>query len=674
MKIIAEPTQPVTTLRRSVPANVAAAVSKALEKLPADRFENAKAFSDALANPSFRTTSSEALPGVRGASGFRRSLLAVTGLATALLIALAWSLLRRAPSPPVVRYGLALPPSQALAPGANSPTVAPDGSYLVYLGPGDGGGQLWLKRRDSYAATPIPGTIAPGSFTLSPDGASLAFAVGDEIKKVALAGGTGIPLVSQSVANPRGLAWLDDGNIVYVKHGGDALMSVSSNGGTPRVLWDSAGTSLITPTPLPRSRGVLFTLCSIGCLSQTVWVLDLATDSAHMIIPAGQHAVYASTGHIVYEGSVGGSLFAVPFDVDRLRVTGPPVSLGLQAPGNGETFSLSKAGTLSMLVSAASERKFEMEWVDRNGRETPVDTSWTFQLTGIANNHGWSLSPDGSRLAIGLSTGAGDDIWVKPLPTGAAYRLTFDPGSDNRPRWTADGKWITFVSSRTEPGVFQHRADGTGTDSTLVRGAIDEGVFSPDRAWLLLRAGAVGAVAGGRDITGVRLGQDSSRVPLLTSAADEEAIALSPDGKWLAYQSDETGTTEVFVRPFPNVNDGKKQVSSGGGTAPLWSRDGKELFYLAGGKRMMSARVTSGPALSVGDPGLLFRVPDDLLVAESRFYTPWDVGRDGRFIMARVIGGVSAASGSIVIVENWLEEQRRQMAASTASFPTGSRK
>jgi serine/threonine-protein kinase len=211
-------------------------------------------------------------------------------------------------------------------------------------------------------------------------------------------------------------------------------------------------------------------------------------------------------------------------------------------------------------------------------------------------------------------------------------------------------------------------------DSTLVRGAIDEGVFSPDRAWLLLRAGAVGAVAGGRDITGVRLGQDSSRVPLLTSAADEEAIALSPDGKWLAYQSDETGTTEVFVRPFPNVNDGKKQVSSGGGTAPLWSRDGKELFYLAGGKRMMSARVTSGPALSVGDPGLLFRVPDDLLVAESRFYTPWDVGRDGRFIMARVIGGVSAASGSIVIVENWLEELRRLMAASTASFPTGSRK
>src|SRR5262249_53769672 len=157
----------------------------------------------------------------------------------------------------------------------------------------------------------------------------------------------------------------------------------------------------------------------------------------------------------------------------------------------------------------------------------------------------------------------GDDIWVKPLPHGAAYRLTFDPAADQRPHWSSDGRRITFVSARKDGGVYEHAADATGNDSLLFSGAADEGMLSPDGRWLLLRQGAVGPVKGGRNITGIHFGAGTAPVPLVSTPFDEEAIALSPDGRWLAYQSDETGRTEVFVRPFPETNSGKKQVSSG---------------------------------------------------------------------------------------------------------------
>jgi hypothetical protein len=199
-------------------------------------------------------------------------------------------------------------------------------------------------------------------------------------------------------------------------------------------------------------------------------------------------------------------------------------------------FHISKSGTLTMVVGGRTltGRTFEMVWVDRGGRQTPVDTSWKFQLTALANNHGWALSPDGSRLAIGLSTGSGDDVWVKPLPQGAPYRVTFDPRPDMRPRWTSDSRFISFVTVRQPGGLYLHRADGAGADSVLFEGVVDEGMVTPDHASLILRQGSLGAVAGGRNITGMRLGADKVPLPVLATEFDEEAVALSPNGQWLA--------------------------------------------------------------------------------------------------------------------------------------------
>jgi Periplasmic component of the Tol biopolymer transport system len=546
-----------------------------------------------------------------------------------------------------------------MIPGSWTPEPAPDGSFIVYIGPSEGGDQLWLKRRDSYSATPIPGTVGVSCFTISPDGAWIGFITNGRLSKVPVGGGAPVLLSSDNVATQYGLAWLDDGTLVYPLRGAAGLMRVPATGGTPSLLWKSDSLISLLPSALPGGHGVLFQSCNASCATSGIWAVNLSGAPAHPVVASASASAFLGPDHLVYSSEAGG-LFTAPFDLRRLRLTGPAIPLGEQLANSAGTqqFKVSSSGTLIELTGGATSagRTFDMVWVDRNGRETPVDSTWTFQLTLLANNHGWAISPDGSRVAIGLSTQAGDDIWVKPLPTGAAYRVTFDPLPENRPRWTPDNQYITFIGVRQPGGIYRHRADGTGTDSLLVRGTMDEAVMSPDGRWLVIRQGSVGSVTGGRNIMGVRLGLDTVPVPVLSTQFDEEAVALSPNGKWMAYQSDETGRTEIFVRPFPNTDAGKRQVSSGGGVAPLWSRDGTELFYLSRGKDMMAARVTEGPMIEVAAPVVLFHVRDALLGAETNWYTPWDVARDGRFLMARLVGGSNDQAGAIVVVENWLSE------------------
>jgi tRNA A-37 threonylcarbamoyl transferase component Bud32 len=665
MKIIAEDVQPVTKLRKAVPANVAAAVAKSLEKLPADRFDTAKTFADALANPAYHGTGATAIhsrPFARASLVSRLSVFAV--LAVAIVVG-AWGWLRPNRKLEVHRYGLTMPALQAPVIGTVMPVIAPDNSFLIYLGPAENNGvQLWLKRRDSYDATPIAGTVGTASFTLSPDGEWIAFIVAGRLAKVALGGGSTIPLAGDSVGSVYGVAWLDDGTIVYPLRGAGGLMRISASGGAASLLWRSDSSLLaMLPNRLPGGRGVVFRACTPGCPESRLWVVDLK-GNAHEVLRGASAGVFVSTGHLVYSNDAGG-LFAIPFNLSSLAVSGSAVSLGeqLETQTGLQVFSISDGGTLATLRGSGNlnGRTFDMVWVDRNGRETPIDTTWKFQLTANANNHGWSISPDESRVAIGLFTGAGDDIWAKPLPTGAPYRVTNDPQVEYRPHWTSDSRFVSFVAIRQPGGVYLRHAEGTGSDSLLFQGVVDEALLSPDGRMLVMRQGSVGQVAGGRNITGLRLGFDTVPIPILASPFDEEAIAISPDGKWLAYQSDEPGRTEIIVRPLQNINGDKKQVSSGGGVAPLWSRDGKELFYLSTDKRMMAARMIAGEKINFTDPVALFRVPDELLGAEALYYTPWDVARDGRFMMARLVGGDKSQASAIVIVENWLQELKAKL-------------
>jgi serine/threonine-protein kinase len=361
---------------------------------------------------------------------------------------------------------------------------------------------------------------------------------------------------------------------------------------------------------------------------------------------------------------------AVPFDLDALEARGEPVAVVDSISGAGGTspyLAISASGTLVMRTgTAVAARESELVIVDRGGSVTQVDPTFTFRNTQFAGNFGWSVSPDGSRVAIGISTASGDDIWVKPLNGGPAAKVTFSRGADNRPRWMPGGRWITFLS---DDGIRLHRADGAGADSLLLAGSYDEALISPDNTWLLFRQGAKSAAAGFRDIFGIRMGIDTTPQDVVVSDYDEMAIALSPDGRWLAYQSDETGRLEVFIRPFPNTNDAKIPVSSGGGTGPLWARDGREFFYIGADNTMMAVAVTlsapgeSGP-LRLDARQSLFRLEGGLAQLNARYYTPWDITPDGRFVMVRALEmGNDLLNGEapLIVVENWFEELKAKL-------------
>jgi serine/threonine-protein kinase len=664
MKIITAPIEPVTTYRKSVPPNVSAALMKALEKLPADRFESVKGFAEALGNPGF------ALSTVGGTHGFAtrgvrsHAFIGATVVCGLLLVAALWGWLR-APAAPVIRYQLQLPsgvPEQVDAP---APVPAPDGSFIVLNGldpAGGPGAMLWIKRRDSRSATPIAGTEGAQSFAISPNGEWIVFASGEKLMKVLIAGGAPVTLLAADVSAALGLAWLEDGAIVFVRNRRalPVLAQVPADGGEPTAVWQSDSAAGVMPTPIIGTHAILFERC-VTPIACDLWGTDLRNKQARAVVPGVMAARIAATGDLLYVQR--GRLLASRFDRNALAVRGQPVLLADSIPASLSPIELSRSGLLVTRIRGGglSGGEFEMVWVDRAGRITPVDTAWRFRVTAYGNDHGWSLSPDGSRLAIGMMTDAGDDIWVKELPRGPLSRVSFDPAPDVRPRWTGDGRAVLFFSARAAAqGVYQHRADGVGKDSLLVAGAIDEAAVSSDGRWLVFRDGSNGVQRGGRDIKGVRLGVDTARVPVIVTPFDEEAIALSPNGKWIAYQSDETGRTEVFIRSFPNTDAFKQQVSNGGGAAPLWSRDGRELFYLSAGKDMMAARVSTGSSISVSPPATLFHVPDELLGVEYLYYTPWDVAADGRFIMARLRRGQGAGS-TVVIAENWLTELKSRM-------------
>ena len=595
---------------------------------------------------------------------FAAALLAVGAVA-------GWGWLRTASPDPVLRYEL---PMVQVANAAGivtdlpAPVSAPDGSFLVYAAArADGGGvQLHRKRREEASGTPIEGSEDALSFTLSPDGRSIGFTASSQLRTVPVTGGVPDTLVSSGVYGPGGVAWRDDGTLVYASSRGGLpeLRRVSRDGSGDTSLVVNPSGAAVLPVAAAGTSLVFFGQCA-SPTSCELWVIDLDDGETRQVVRGVSFSAWSPTGHLLYVQS--GRLMVTAFDTKAMESVGEPVALITGVSDGILPIHVSTAGTLSLKMGgSALVKSFDLVWVDRTGAVTPLDTAWHVQLTAGSGNVGWSLSPDGTRLAIGLNTESGDDIWIRALPDGPLTRPSPGTGPNMRPRWTADGQAVTIVRQGNGPAVAMRRADGTGRDSILLAGLVDEAMLSPDGSWLLVRDGASGSVRGGRNIRGRRLNADTALVPLVATRFDEEAIALSPDGRWLAYQSDESGRNEVFVRPFPQTDAAKRQVSRGGGTSPLWSRDGRELFFLSAEREMLSARVTQAGAadtpIEFARPTVLFRVPDELLGYEYAFYTPWDVAPDGRFLMARNRPDSDDAPSRIVIAEHWLAELQEKLA------------
>jgi hypothetical protein len=377
--------------------------------------------------------------------------------------------------------------------------------------------------------------------------------------------------------------------------------------------------------------------------------------------------LWSTTGHLLFIRP-DGALFALAFDPGRLEARGSPTPVleGISVAQSRAMVALSGEGTLVYGTGAGSAfaPEYRMIWKERDGREVVVDSTWGFRQTSYGDNAGWALSPDGRRVAIGLNTEAGDNIWVKHLPAGPVVRVTFDSASEYRPRWTPDGRAVIFGSNRLDQaGLYLRAADGTGSDSLILAGDIFEAQFSADGRWLVARGGGQLFLVGGRDIAAMRLGVDTAPTPLVATRFDESELALSPDGRWIAYVSDETGRPEVYLRPFPDAASAKYQVTAGGGVAPLWSRNGGEIFYVTLQRDLLAVPVTTGAAgPELGSPRVLFRLDPDVYLADREYYTPFDVSPDGRrFLMARRVSAEQQETSSLHVTLNWFEELRRQL-------------
>ena len=628
-------------LRDTVPPAVEHAVLTALQKLPADRFASAKEFAEALSNTA-RISPAATVGMLRAAAPASRRVALPAVLALALLtVALAaWSRMRQGGTPPVARFPTTLgaitaPDGIAFAVQA---ALSPDGASLVFRNPLTGPGQLYVKRRDEVAARPLAGTEGGSGPFFSPDGAWIGFVANGQLRRVPSTGGASLKLADSVDPSFNRAAWLEDGSIIYYDAPSRTLRRAHSDDAASRVIVSREmleGRFPWLPTPLPSSRGFLFTahrtqcVGPVSCRPSRVYVYDARRDSVRAIFDDAIGAWYVPTGHVLYLTSAG-TLMAASWDNSALRPTGRPVPVldGIQAPG----FQVSNDGTAYYLLgrpefAPGPVPNATVVWVDRSGRVEPVDSTWQVNTGGTyigsaESDWGLALSPDGRRIALTLLTELGTDIWIKQLPTGPLSRLTQHTGVDRSPAWTPDGRAVTFLSDRSTSAdttrtanpftVWEQAADGTGEPRLLWgKDGPADAFRSPDGLWLVLGVTRSSGASASGEILAAQPGADSLSRRIVATGADTRGAALSPDARWLAYVSNEQGTHEVFVRPFPDVDGGKWQVSNGGGGAPLWAHDGRELFYVADGN-MHGVRIRPGPPFSAEPPRVLFAIPESV--------------------------------------------------------------
>jgi serine/threonine-protein kinase len=676
-RIISGEFTPVTQLRPAVPANVDSAVRKGLEKLAADRFPTAEEFSKALQNPAFRHGS--IAQGVDGGAGRWKALAVAAGAAAVLFAALAgWTAMGGGSDLPVTRYAVTLPDGHdpARPYGANL-ALSPDGSVLVYVGPAaDGrvGTQLWMRRRDRLDPVAIGGTAAGYSPVFSPDGNRVAFFTGAPatVRVVSLSGEPPLT-VADSAVGANSLAWGDDDNIYFDVSTTANIGRVPSRGGAIEEVTatDSTRAELFHAWQqiLPGSRGMIGVIGYSPSSDLNAYrIAAFALESGgHEVLAAAVFARYSPSGHLVYV-TADGLMLAATFDVRSMRLTGPPtvitdgVAVG---PFGSADLAISDDGTLVYMAGGATSGLARAVWVDRMGNVATVDPGWEFD-PGMPEA-ALALSPDGTRLAVKMSTEAGEDIWVKELDGGPLSRLTFDDGVDRRPQWTHDGAHIFYNSDRAGEAashydLWMQAADGTGTPELLLdlEASILEARMAPDDSTFVLRLGGLSGSVGVRDLVTLRLGETEPR-PVAAEPYDEKGVALSPSGRWVAYESTETGRDEVYVRPFPDAQGGKWQVSTGGGINPKWAHSENELFFVNGNGEMVAAQTQTAGGFRVGERRTLFSVADRFLNAQPN-YASWDVAPDDqRFIMLQVGGGNSDEVGRLVVVQNFFRELEERM-------------
>ncbi|MFC1661089.1 protein kinase [Gemmatimonadota bacterium] len=655
-----------TEHRKAIPVNVEAALLRAIEKLPADRFTTVGDFAHALRDPGFRHGTEVSLAGAVTPRAWIPIGMGLGVLAGVLSAWVAWLLLQPEPPRPVGWF--------SLGPGETAFDIyaglTPDGLGMIYPAPAeDGVNRLWIRRWDNVPPIPISGTNDATMWTLSPDRTEVAFiTLGGKLLIASIQGGAPRTVMDSALDEPR---WATDG-FIYFTATTAGLSRVSASGGVVEVLTEPETESdLHYFSDVHPDRDIAIT--SIWSSSHWVEALRLSTGERKRVT-LGEKGYLTESGYLVFASSDGG-LMAAPFDPEAMAMRSPAVLItdGVYLDWLGNPFySLSENGDLLYCRGPSTQEELEMVWVSRSGETSPVDPGWTFDAH--RPNVGWALSPDGGRIAVKIATDLGPDIWIKELRDGSLRPLTYHGAEDRFPRWAPGGQSITFLSNRLgNNDIWTRQADGTGEATLLLdlRESIIEAFWSPDGEWLVFRAGGIPGQEGARDIFGFRPGVDSLPQPLVASRADETAPTISPNGRLLAYVSTETGRKEVFLSPFPEPQRWKVQVSEGGGRGPVWGGDSRELFYLAdegstGGGAFFDSRdlwvatIDAGPPLTVGNREALFTLPEGFFFAGNT--TSYLVTGDGqRFLMAREYQPPEAPERELILVQNWVELMKERV-------------
>ena len=624
-KVLTGEPAPLRADRKSIPPHVEAAMLQALEKLPADRFATAADFAAALGNPAFTATHAAAVLPARGRLPVLSwlpwaLLLAVTGVA-------AFDRLRPKPvsaPPPVQRFDVVLPEdAEWVDESGSGMALSPDGTLLAYTGQ-DSSAQrrIYLRSMSRLDPVAIPESESGGLPVFSPDGRWVSFVGNSGLVKVPIAGGR-----PEAVCRTGGYVngtWLERHVIVFVSGADPVLRQCTVTGEASTLFTGDAAETFNFPHGLPGDRGVVLTIRRGS--TDRLAVLDLRTGAVKPLGISGTDARYVESGHLVFASS-DGLLRAVRFDLDALETAGEPVIVeaGIRVLPTGKAMlALSRTGVLVAAGTAVSERTLQL--VDREGRAEPLSARRGDYLDP-------RLSPDGRRIAVAV----GPDIWVLDRDQGALTRLSFD-SSAMRPVWTRDGRQVAYVRQiGARIDLRRINADGSApAESLLVMSRFSpwEVLFPPAGHFMVVRT--VGG-PGNRELWRVAL--DSAGVParLLQTPADEVSPALSPDGRWLAYASNESGRYEIYVRPFPGMG-ARYAVSLQGGTEPAWSPRGNELFYRSG-PGLLAAEVRAGSTFEVVGRTTLFTNGD---FAADPTHSGYDVTPDGRhFVMVKNQGGAS---------------------------------
>jgi eukaryotic-like serine/threonine-protein kinase len=648
--ILKEQPRPISELQPMAPPALERVVKTCLEKDPDERWQNAGDLKRELGwIASAGSQAGIPVPVASKRKTHDRAIWIAAGALIALAAAyIVWQSGIWQHSASAVHLSVTLPPDKSLAVDSTSPlAISPDGSTIIFSARGDNRKtQLYLRKLGTFESTPISGTEGAFCPFFSPNGDWLGYVSGDfKLKKMSVRGGTSIVMADE--AAPIGATWTDDDTIYYAKSFFSGLYAVPAGGGPAKQVTQTGSMSddrsHLWPNALPGNSGLIFTAWAGKTFNEArIEGLLFKSGKPKVLIDGGSDARYLPGGYLAYARN--GTFFVVGFDPKRLEVKGTPVpaveGVRTGAADGGAVLAVSNNGTLVFQPGTFSARERNLVWMDRSGKATNI----TDEVKPYSSP---AISPDGRRIALTLE-GSSYDVWVYDLERGTLTKATFG-ADDYSPKWSPDGKMLVYRSSKSGTiQVYVKHSFVQGDEIVVTDGPEFKEAYgwTPDGREVIFGRENKDK---GWDMYAAAVDGDHKPRPLVVGPYKKGQASLSPDGKWLAYVSDESGQGEIFVQATSDPNI-RAQISLEGGTVPRWARSGNELVFLAK-DGVMSVKFAPGNTLNPGKPVKLFQ--------DKRIWSGYDLAADGRFVVA-VDADEKGSANHINVVLHWFEELKQE--------------